>query len=71
MNGHMDASHIAIVGILTEIDRNGKDGVTAYFFNKLSPPNRNRTANDQSLLALICFLESFISARMGFRNYYG
>lgn len=57
--GHIDASQRAVGGTLTQLDKNGKDRVIAFFSKKLSPAEVNYTANDRELLALIRFLERF------------
>lgn len=57
--GHFDASHTSVGGMLTQVDENGKYTVIAFFSKKLSPAERNYTANHRELIALVRFLERF------------
>ena len=57
--GHVDASHTAIGGTLTQLGENGRNRVIAFCSKKLSDAEANYTANDRELLALVRFLERF------------
>ena len=57
--GHIDASSLAVGGILTLLDDSGMDRVIAFFSKKLSPAEQNYTTNDRELVRLIYFLQRF------------
>ncbi len=44
-------------GTLTQLDDEGRDRVIVYFSKKLSPAERDYTANDQELLGLKFFFK--------------
>lgn len=57
--GHVDASEFGVGGTLTQLDDAGRERAIAFFSKKLSPAERNYTANDRELLGLVYFLERF------------
>ncbi len=57
--GDIDASQLAVGGTLTQLDDEGRDRVIVYFSKKLSPAERDYTANDREFLRLIYFLKRF------------
>ncbi len=57
--GHIDASQLAVGGILTEPDEDGRYRVIAYFSKRLRAAERDYIANDRELLGFIFFLKRF------------
>ena len=56
---HIDASQLAIGATLTQFDDDGHDRVIAYTSRKLTSAERNNTANERELLALVFSLQRF------------
>lgn len=55
--GQVDASQFAVIGMLNQMDVNGRKKVVAFFLKKLSSTERYYTAIDLELVALMRFLE--------------
>lgn len=56
---HVDASDFALGTALTRTDDDERARVIAYASKKMSPAERNYTANDRELLALVHGLQHF------------
>lgn len=58
---HIDAGQIAVGGKLTETSKNGDEYLISFFSKRLSPGEKNYSANHYELLGLMYYLQCFHS----------